>query len=44
MFPHINYEVGGVKEHLLMKNKIVNNGMWEVFLKAMEEEIKRLPD
>ena len=31
-FPHLNYEINGVKGHLFLENKIINRGMLDDFL------------
>ncbi len=36
-FPHLNYQIGGQKGHLFLKDKIVNKGMWDNFADYFKE-------
>ena len=35
-YPHLNYEIGGVKGHLFLEDKIVNRGMANEFMRELE--------
>ncbi|WP_197256585.1 hypothetical protein [Paenibacillus dendritiformis] len=42
-FPHINYDLYGVKGHLFLKNKIINRKMWDSFTRELTEEMNKKP-
>jgi hypothetical protein len=41
-YPHINFEIQGVKGHLFLKDKIINRDMWNSFQKEITNEIDKL--
>ncbi|WP_223275763.1 RHS repeat-associated core domain-containing protein [Paenibacillus elgii] len=40
-FPHLNYDLNGVKGHLFLKDKIINRKMWNDFVRSLTEELKK---
>jgi hypothetical protein len=38
-FPHLNFDIQGVKGHLFLRDKIINRGMWQDFKNEMRNEM-----
>jgi hypothetical protein len=41
-YPHLNFDIQGVKGHLFLKDKVINRGMWNDFQKEITDEINKL--
>ncbi|AFZ28407.1 hypothetical protein Cylst_6640 (plasmid) [Cylindrospermum stagnale PCC 7417] len=42
-YPHLNYNIEGVKGHFFLKDKLINRAMWDDFAKDIQGAINKLP-